>query len=352
MTNTERDISQKISANEYETVAFMKSRLNYLQIMMKKWVNGTSNNIEILNRYMHAKRKSDNFMMQLVANKVKLAPLVPASTIASSPNYNSSSFSSLHDSTTAAIPPPISNNNHSTSQFTSGRWARRFQSQQQNLGEQDLTFSRMVNSGNSVSLGENMSEGADGGNNDNVGVNEIGNNMNTITTAITTSTTTAQSTDNSIPSMHHHFRSKPVCKLYCAHCNTRVCVRGMKAMLLADTRIELFSTDVPPISVQLVADDYITQNCHCKIRDVACLMCGNTLGYHITQPCQQCMESCNNGHFWMFHIEAVTSEERMDALGRRILLWANLPRAEQDFEVVDSDDDEYDRIEYDEICFR
>ncbi|CAG8471563.1 128_t:CDS:2, partial [Ambispora leptoticha] len=279
--------------------------------------------------------------------KVKLAPLVPASTLASSTNYNSS-FSLLHDSTAASIPPISSNNNYSTSHFTSSRWARRFQPQQQNLREHDLIFNRMVPTGNGASLGEN--DISEGGDNYNSNVNEIGNNMNDY--AITTPTTTTQSTDNSIPSMHHHFRSKPVCKLYCAHCNTRVCVRGMKAMLLADTRIELFSTDVPPISVQLVAEDYITQNCHCKIRDVACLICGNILGYHITQPCQQCMEACNNGHFWMFHTEAVTSEERMDALGRRILLWAHLPRAEQDFEVVDSDDDEYARIEYDEICYR
>lgn len=45
------------------------------------------------------------------------------------------------------------------------------------------------------------------------------------------------------------------------------------------------------------------------------LISGNVLGYHITQPCQQCMESCNNGHLWMFHTEAVTSEERLDPEG-------------------------------------
>lgn len=45
------------------------------------------------------------------------------------------------------------------------------------------------------------------------------------------------------------------------------------------------------------------------------LISGNVLGYHITQPCQQCMEACNNGHLWMFHTEAVTSEERLDPEG-------------------------------------
>ena len=63
--------------------------------------------------------------------------------------------------------------------------------------------------------------------------------------------------------------------------------------------MELFSTDSPPFGVQLVFDDYRTRNCHCRIRDVACLGCGNVIGYHVTQPCEPCMDACNNGHFWM-----------------------------------------------------
>jgi hypothetical protein len=61
----------------------------------------------------------------------------------------------------------------------------------------------------------------------------------------------------------------------------------------------LFSTDAPPHGVALVFDDYRTRNCHCRIRDVACLGCGNVIGYHVTQPCEPCMGACNNGHFWM-----------------------------------------------------
>lgn len=38
---------------------------------------------------------------------------------------------------------------------------------------------------------------------------------------------------------------KPVYKLNCRHCSTVVCARGMKAILLADTAIELYSTDTP-----------------------------------------------------------------------------------------------------------
>ncbi|CAG8486851.1 2462_t:CDS:2 [Dentiscutata heterogama] len=103
----------------------------------------------------------------------------------------------------------------------------------------------------------------------------------------TTSTTTQRNTPFQDNEQNIRSRSKAVCKLNCTYCNSRVCVRGMKAMLLADTRVELYSTDVPPLS-------------------------GNVLGYHITQPCQQCMDACNNGHLWMFHTEEVTSEERQD----------------------------------------
>ncbi|GES73943.1 ATP-dependent RNA helicase Prh1 [Rhizophagus clarus] len=151
------------------------------------------------------------------------------------------------------------------------------------------------------------------------GSNINGNNSSTISSTVPSTTLSTSSSspniqdDDDLQNMHHH-------RTY------------VQAMLLADTRIELYSTDVPPFSVQLVGEDYMTQNCQCKIRDVACLTCGNVLGYHITQPCQQCMEACNNGHLWMFHTEAVTSEERLDPEGKKILLWAHLPRAEKDTE--------------------
>ncbi|KAI8622033.1 FAM72 protein-domain-containing protein [Chytriomyces sp. MP71] len=72
-------------------------------------------------------------------------------------------------------------------------------------------------------------------------------------------------------SVHPQFRSKAVCELFCRHCDEVVCTRGMKAILLGDTRVELFSTDSPPCRVQLVENDYMTRNCQCRIRDVACL---------------------------------------------------------------------------------
>ncbi|KAG0032546.1 Protein fam72a [Podila clonocystis] len=107
-------------------------------------------------------------------------------------------------------------------------------------------------------------------------------------------------------------QSKSVCRMDCRYCSAVVCLRGMKAMLLADTSVELYSTDHPPGSVQLIDKDYTTSNCKCKIRDVACKVCGNVIGYHITQPCQQCLKAPNNGHFWMFHTEGVVGQDRVN----------------------------------------
>jgi hypothetical protein len=84
---------------------------------------------------------------------------------------------------------------------------------------------------------------------------------------------------NATANARPQFRSKVVCVLECKHCTTEVCKRGMKAILLADINVELFSTDSPPFGmpsnfnsgVQLVNDDYRTRNCFCRIRDVACL---------------------------------------------------------------------------------
>ncbi|KAJ3389205.1 Protein fam72a [Lobulomyces angularis] len=154
------------------------------------------------------------------------------------------------------------------------------------------------------------------------------------------------------------FRSKAVCQLSCKYCGNGVCRRGMKAILLADMAVELFSTDMPPSGVSLVNEDYQTRKCFCRIRDVACLgwyefniliqilikivkYSGNVIGYHVTQPCQSCMDACNNGHFWMFHVDHVNSTERMNSSGTKTLLWANLTRADADVEKVDC---------YDEMC--
>ena len=45
---------------------------------------------------------------------------------------------------------------------------------------------------------------------------------------------------------------------------------------------------------------------------------GNVVGYHVTLPCQSCIRSCNNGHFWMFHSSAVHPVERLDQTGIKL----------------------------------
>jgi FAM72 protein len=63
------------------------------------------------------------------------------------------------------------------------------------------------------------------------------------------------------PSIHPQFRSKTVCRLFCTHCDSALCERGMRAILLGNINVELFSTDIPPQGVQLVFNDYLTNNC-------------------------------------------------------------------------------------------
>lgn len=106
-------------------------------------------------------------------------------------------------------------------------------------------------------------------------------------------------------------RNKVVYALNCRYCQSHVCNRSMRAILLADTKVELYSTDIPPSrTVGLVDGDRQTQGCRCRIRDTACKHCGCVLGYHVSQPCERCLDARNNGHFWMFYAEGVECAER------------------------------------------
>ena len=53
----------------------------------------------------------------------------------------------------------------------------------------------------------------------------------------------AAASASSIAAMHPSFRSKAVCLLECGFCSSEICRRGMRAILLADTSVELYSTD-------------------------------------------------------------------------------------------------------------
>ncbi|KAI8601397.1 FAM72 protein-domain-containing protein [Dissophora ornata] len=124
---------------------------------------------------------------------------------------------------------------------------------------------------------------------------------------------------------------KEVVRMACRFCEAIICERGMKAQLLADQSVALLSTDDAPQTVQLVGADYKPTNCQCKIKDTACLVCGNAIGYHITQPCEKCLSAENNGHLWLFHPEYVLSAPRWDPLLARTLRWSDLPEPDEDY---------------------
>uniref|UniRef100_A0AC11EC78 Family with sequence similarity 72 member A n=1 Tax=Ovis aries TaxID=9940 RepID=A0AC11EC78_SHEEP len=90
-------------------------------------------------------------------------------------------------------------------------------------------------------------------------------------------------------------------------------------------------------AVDFIGRCYFTEICKCKLKDIACLKCGNIVGYHVIVPCCSCLLSCNNGHFWMFHSQAVYGINRLDSTGVNFLLWGNLPEVEEntDEDVLD-----------------
>lgn len=126
------------------------------------------------------------------------------------------------------------------------------------------------------------------------------------------------------------FKDRRVSILCCKFCKQVLSYRGMKAVLLGDTEIDLFSTDIPPTNaVDFIGRCYFTEICKCKLKDIACLKCGNIVGYHVIVPCCSCLLSCNNGHFWIFHSQAVYGINRLDSTGVNFLLWGNLPEIEE-----------------------
>ncbi|KAL8589394.1 hypothetical protein ACOMHN_021546 [Nucella lapillus] len=134
--------------------------------------------------------------------------------------------------------------------------------------------------------------------------------------------------DNISPS----FWSRIVYILECRACGEEVSRRAMRAILLADKRIELFSTDFPDCNaIGVVPDIFTTAHCYCKIQKIACRCCGSEVGYHVLTPCKKCLGSCNNGHFWMFDSDGVVSSGRMSVTDGDYIIWKNLlPPGEDD----------------------
>ncbi|XP_047280385.1 protein FAM72C isoform X2 [Homo sapiens] len=72
-------------------------------------------------------------------------------------------------------------------------------------------------------------------------------------------------------------------------------------------------TRSPENAVDFTGRCYFTKICKCKLKDIACLKCGNIVVYHVIVPCSSCLLSCNNRHFWMFHSQAVYDINRLDS---------------------------------------
>jgi hypothetical protein len=75
------------------------------------------------------------------------------------------------------------------------------------------------------------------------------------------SLTPTATTATANPPVHPHFQRKQVYELLCKHCSALLCWRGMKANLLGDTKVELYSTDVPSKNVQPVYQAYVAKSC-------------------------------------------------------------------------------------------
>jgi len=107
-----------------------------------------------------------------------------------------------------------------------------------------------------------------------------------------------------------------VLSLSCARCSTRLTNRAMQVFLVAEPTSSLFSTDIPSDGVREGAHRIIP-TCSCDACDVHCHHCHKTCGYHVHHPCELCGQD-NNGHYWLFNADAVSSE-------RVGLFWSQLP---------------------------
>ncbi|PVU84497.1 hypothetical protein BB560_007337 [Smittium megazygosporum] len=141
---------------------------------------------------------------------------------------------------------------------------------------------------------------------------------------------------------------QPVWELICKHCNAHWSSRGMEAVVMARPAIRCFSTDLPPLNCDVVyqnapkAYDGIFGSqfqdisrslffhsrrfdlvpggpCDCHVQDLACLGCGNVVGYYIHRPCFRCLaqrfriKQRGYQHLWTFYQENVNPKVRKNS---------------------------------------
>lgn len=122
--------------------------------------------------------------------------------------------------------------------------------------------------------------------------------------------------------------------LRCAHCDTFISDRGMRAVLLLRPDITLFSTDASPSSCGALYSGHdwepesdteqVERTCDCLTQSLGCFCCGNIIGYQIVVPCSRCTatvgrnsQRASNGHRYVFHHNEVTYSERKFRTGEQ-----------------------------------
>jgi hypothetical protein len=119
------------------------------------------------------------------------------------------------------------------------------------------------------------------------------------------------------------------CRLRCLSCSTILAHRACRSVLLSDRCVELYSTSHPARNARQVGRDYMAYACGCTIRDTSCGGCRVIVGYHIVQPCEQCLEARSSGDLWVFDIGTVTSKEHGEAMCSSL----NIFEPDSDYEV-------------------
>ncbi|KAJ2611804.1 hypothetical protein H4S08_002992, partial [Coemansia sp. RSA 1365] len=124
----------------------------------------------------------------------------------------------------------------------------------------------------------------------------------------------------------------------------------MEAVVMARPAIRCFSTDLPPLGCDVIhqpvappiADMIMDSGCNtysslthharrfdlapsgpcdCHIQDIACLGCGNVVGYYIHRPCFRCLaqrlriKQRGFQHLWTFYQNNVIAVQRENELG-------------------------------------
>ncbi|PVU94045.1 hypothetical protein BB561_002831 [Smittium simulii] len=140
---------------------------------------------------------------------------------------------------------------------------------------------------------------------------------------------------------------QPVWELSCKHCMIHWSSRGMEAIVMARPAIRCFSTDLPPLNCEVVfpyateSNSYLLGDhdhdtskslsnqsrrfdavpggpCDCHVQDLACLGCGNIVGYYIHRPCFRCLaqryriKQRGYQHLWTFYQNNVIPQIRIN----------------------------------------